>query len=271
MTQQVFFVNAFTHQPFGGNPAAVMLLDDWLPDATLQSLAAQHNLSETAFLRITDQPGCYGLRWFTPVTEVPLCGHATLASAHVLGSELGVAEPELRFETRHSGVLTARYADTGTVIDLPAVALLRHRPEPGLERALGQSIVAAARPAENPWQVVYELESEQAVRSVAPNLDALATSVSHAVIVTARGEQSDFVSRFFAPALGVAEDPVTGSAHCLLTPYWADKLGKAQLSARQLSARGGELQCALMGDRVALTGACVTYARAELCVELLTA
>ena len=258
-----FIANAFTERSFGGNPAAVMLLEEWLSDEQLLSLAAQHNLSETAFL-VKLGADRFSLRWFTPTSEVPLCGHATLAAAHVLKRELGVTNDVLQLETRRSGTLTAFEYDHGIAIDLPAISYEPHRVEPALEKALGAAVIRSVRPVQAPWQVLYELESERAVRALAPNISALASAVEHCVIVTARGRDSDFVSRMFAPQFGVDEDPVTGSAHCILVPFWATELRKRVLRAEQCSARGGTLHCTLHDDRVTLAGQVVTFAKGEV-------
>lgn len=264
MALPLYFINAFTTQPFGGNPAAVMPLAAWLPDATLQALAEQHNLSETAFL-VPAGAGAYELRWFTPAAEVALCGHATLAAAHVLRNFMAYRGHSVTFHTRFSGALLARYlSDDRIELDFPALPTRPHEPEPALLSVLGVDVVAAAIPIAHPWKALYEVASEAVLRAMAPDFAAIGRAVEHAVIVTARGNQVDFVSRFFAPNLRVNEDPVTGSAHCVLTPYWAGRLGRNALRAAQLSARGGELACVLDGDRVRLTGQCVSYATATL-------
>ena len=263
----LYIVNAFTQATFGGNPAAVMPLDAWLPDHTLLALAAQHNLSETAFI-VPSAAGTFELRWFTPGAEVQLCGHATLASAHVLKTHLDYPGDEVVFSTRFSGELRARYGDKGIQLDFPSLRPRAHDPEPALVAALGVSVMEAAIPPVHPWKALYEVESEATLRAIVPDFPAIAAAVDHAVIVTARGEQHDFVSRFFAPNLRVNEDPVTGSAHCVLTPYWANKLGSTDLLAAQLSERGGELHCALAGDRVRLTGKCTTYATGDVVASL---
>jgi len=259
MPQSLYIVNAFTAETFGGNPAAVMPLQQWLPDATLQALAAQHNLSETAFFVRRDD-GHYELRWFTPGAEVELCGHATLASAHVLRTELGETRESVTFSTRFSGELVAHYREAFIELDFPSQPPDPHFPEPALLAALEVDIVAAAIPLSSPWKALYEVADEATLRAIRPDFPAIGAAVEHAVIVTAQGQQHDFVSRFFAPNLRVNEDPVTGSAHCVLTPYWAARLNKQTLHAAQLSARGGELTCVLRGDRVGLLGQCVTYA-----------
>ena len=259
----LYIVNAFTRTTFGGNPAAVMPLDHWLPDETLLAIAAQHNLSETAFLVCTGS-GEYELRWFTPGAEVQLCGHATLASAHVLRAHLGFQGDRVTFSTRFSGELRAQYVDDAVELDFPSLTPQPHDVEPALASALQVPIIAAAIPKVHPWKALYEVESEAVLRSIEPDFPAIAAAVDHAVIVTARGDRHDFVSRFFAPNLRVNEDPVTGSAHCVLTPYWAEKLGSTELFAAQVSDRGGELHCALLGDRIILRGQSLTYATAAV-------
>ncbi|MDG1829759.1 MAG: PhzF family phenazine biosynthesis protein [Luminiphilus sp.] len=263
MSLPLYIVNAFTSTTFGGNPAAVMPLEHWFSDETLLAIAAQHNLSETAFF-VHTSAGHYELRWFTPGAEVQLCGHATLASAHVLKAHLGFQGDEVIFSTRFSGKLCARYIGEGIELDFPSLRPQPHSPEPALLAALKIPVIAAAIPEIHPWKALYEVESETALREIVPDFPAIAAAVDHAVIVTARGERHDFVSRFFAPNLRVNEDPVTGSAHCVLTPYWAEKLGSDSLSAAQVSERGGELSCVLAGDRVKLTGQSVTYAVADV-------
>ena len=258
MTSQTpyYIVNAFTEQTFGGNPAAVMVLDDWLDDDQLLALAAQHNLSETAFL-VERGPGVYSLRWFTPAAEVPLCGHATLAAAHVLRRELSVDVPRLQFETLHSGRLTASEQEEGMAIDLPAMAFEPHTIEPEVTAALGVEVLEAVRPVETPWQVVYRLAHERDVRALTPDIGRLARAVPHCVIVTAAGLQVDFVSRMFAPQYGVDEDPVTGSLHSSLGLLWKDRFGDRFL-ARQDSSRGGlvAVDASRSGDgRVEIAGA----------------
>lgn len=254
-------VDAFTDRLFGGNPAAVALLESWLPDALLQSIAAENNLPETAF--VVPDGSDYGLRWFTPTVEVRLCGHATLASAHVLFAR----EPDrraIRFHTRWSGVLVAVRRGDEIELDFPS------RPPRGIAlpvdgaRALGVGAAGAWDSAED---LMVVLDHEDAVRDLKPDIAALAKLPFRGVIVTAPGRDGiDFVSRFFAPAAGVDEDPVTGSAHCVLAPYWAERLGKTTLLARQVSRRGGELRCTLAGDRVLLAGRAVTYSEGQVCV-----
>lgn len=246
-------VDAFADRPFTGNPAAVMPLDSWLPDAMLQAIAAENNLSETAFtVPIEDGEADYELRWFTPGLEVALCGHATLAAGHVL---LG-ARDAVRFRTRKSGVLEVRRAGDGYELDLPTAEIVPTK-NSRVAEALG---IAPLAMFTGPQYTMSVLSSEAEVRALTPDLRKLAEIFSGDVghIVTAPGEHVDFVSRMFAPNAGIDEDPVTGSAHTLLVPYWAERLGKTALTAYQASARGGHLDCRLEGDRVVLGGRCVT-------------
>ena len=245
-------VDAFADAPFSGNPAAVMPLDQWLDDATLQAIAAENNLSETAFtIPAPDDPDAdYALRWFTPTLEVKLCGHATLASGHVL-----MEGDAVRFRTRHAGILSVSRAGQGYALSLPAWTMTP-RDLPDLSEGLGGA------PIESHWRdggySLFLFPDEAAVRALTPDFATIRAQGDVMLIATAPGTDSDIVSRVFVPGGGVDEDPVTGSAHCLLTPFWAERLGKTQISAEQASARGGRLGCALEGDRVILTGACRT-------------
>jgi PhzF family phenazine biosynthesis protein len=261
MPQPIVQVDAFTDRPFAGNPAAVCILDAPREEPWMRSVAAEMNLSETAFLHPQDVG--WGLRWFTPEVEVDLCGHATLASAHVLWQE-GRLPPdaEARFHTR-SGVLTAARQDGWITLDFPAKPEQAAPAPDGLERALGVRPLYTGR-SHFDWLV--EVESEQAVRGLKPDLGLLATVEARGVIVTARadGEGRDFVSRFFAPRVGVPEDPVTGSAHCVLAPFWARRLGRDALTGFQASRRGGIVRVRVAGDRVILAGQAVTVLRGEL-------
>jgi PhzF family phenazine biosynthesis protein len=245
-------VDAFASRRFAGNPAAVVPLTQWLPDATMQAIAAENNLAETAFF--TAHGDDYAIRWFTPAAEVPLCGHATLASGWVVLSKL---EPERAQVTFHSqsGPLQVARAGARLAIDLPSIPPGLSVKNEELVKALGANPVALFEGQQ--WLAVYE--SFEQVRALKPDFPVLGKLPLHGVIVTARGADCDFVSRFFAPAIGIDEDPVTGSAHSRLVPYWAGVLGKNTLHARQVSARGGELWCELRGDRVIMAGDVAPY------------
>lgn len=250
----LFTVDAFTDSAFKGNPAAVCLLESAAPAEWMQSVAAEMNLSETAFLLVDT------LRWFTPKVEVSLCGHATLATAHVLYST-GAAAGQIEFSTA-SGILTVNQRADGLItMDFPAKEVTPATVPDGLEKALGVTPVGVAR---SQLDLVVELESEEVVRSLTPDIAALEAVDARGVIVTARGTSTDFVSRFFAPRVGVAEDPVTGSAHCALAPYWSPRLGRTDLTGAQLSARGGLVHTTLRGDRVHLAGQAITITSGTL-------
>ncbi len=266
MPQEIFQVDAFTDRPFAGNPAAVCILDKKRSDEWMQSVAAEMNLSETAFLVQRDDK-TFDLRWFTPVTEVDLCGHATLASAHILFQENHLLPSDTaRFHTR-SGVLTARRAGTEIELDFPAKPETRVEDKSladALTHALG---IEALYVGKNDFDFIAELESEEAVRAVAPDFTGLKALNVRGVIVTARAGSNaeyDFVSRFFAPGSGIDEDPVTGSAHCCLAKFWSERLNKKDFIAFQASARGGRLRVTLDGDRVRLGGQAVTVMRGTL-------
>jgi PhzF family phenazine biosynthesis protein len=262
-----FMVDAFTDRPFAGNPAAVVPLDRWLPDDLMQSIAAELALSETAFF--APEPGAAGvglrLRWFTPVVEIDLCGHATLASAFVLMTRLEPRRTEVSFASRSGTLGVARSGDVLT-LDFPARP---PAPEPDPQV---RDVVAAAlgKPPRELWRardLVAVYDSADDVRRLAPDFAKIAAIDVHAVIATAPGADGvDFVSRFFAPAQGVPEDPVTGSSHCTLTPLWAERLGRRTLLAHQVSKRGGVLECTLAGDRVKLGGRAVLVATGALIV-----
>jgi len=250
----IYQVDAFARAVFAGNPAAICPLDRWIPDAVMQSVAAENNLAETAFFVPREGAGEYDLRWFTPVAEIDLCGHATLASAHVVFTRLDPARSEVTFHTK-SGPLVVRRKGEGLAMDFPSRPPKRIDPMPALAVALG------AEP-EEVWSsrdLMAVFPDEDAVHAITPSFDRIAALGVVGVIVTAPGRDVDFVSRFFAPLMGVPEDPVTGSAHCNLIPYWAERLGKTTLRARQISARGGDLDCALHGDRVEIAGRAVQY------------
>ncbi len=254
MRLPIYQVDAFTDSLFGGNPAAVCPLETWLPDATLQGIAAENNLSETAFF--VREGRHYALRWFTPSVEVDLCGHATLASGYVVMRFLEPQRDSVSFHTAKAGTLTVTRRADMLVMDFPARPAVPVAAPPGLFAALGGTPREVLRARDH--LVVYGSAAE--IAALTPDLAVLAKVDCWAVIVTAPGENGiDFVSRFFASAQGIAEDPVTGSAHCTLAPYWAKRLGKTEFEARQLSRRGGVLSCALDGDRVGIAGGAVLY------------
>ncbi len=261
MKPEVIHVDAFTDRPFAGNPAAVCLLSQPCDDRWLQAIAAEMNLSETAFL-LPQQDG-YLLRWFTPKVEVDLCGHATLASAHVLWSEGHVPlRDEIRFQSR-SGVLGAQRRGDVIELDFPSEPSSPAAPPPGLVEAIG---AAPCYVGQNRFDFLLELDGEDQVRNLAPDFHQLAQVAARGIIVTSRAASApyDFVSRFFAPRVGVNEDPVTGSAHCCLGPFWGERLGKTEMHAFQASQRGGEVQVRLADGRVKLGGQAVTVMKGRL-------
>jgi PhzF family phenazine biosynthesis protein len=254
----IYQVDAFSAEVFAGNPAAVCPLQDWLPDETLQAIAAENNVSETAFF--VRHEGRISLRWFTPACEVDLCGHATLASAYVLFEELGAGTDSVVFSTK-SGDLPVRRDGGKLVMDFPSRPPQPIKAGPGLVVALGGPDpleILAAR------DYLIRYETVEQVQALAPDMQALKKIDRFAVIVTAPGKDCDFVSRFFAPAKGVPEDPVTGSAHCTLVPYWAQELNKTSFHARQISQRGGEIFCRLAGDRVELAGQAALFLKGSI-------
>jgi PhzF family phenazine biosynthesis protein len=264
LPETLLVVDAFTAEPFKGNPAGVCLLPSERPESWMQKVAAELNLSETAFL--APRPDGFGLRWFTPTTEVPLCGHATLASAHALWQTGRLPETEqARFHTRHSGLLTARRAGKRIEMDFPAIASEPATLPQDARAGLGVTpLDSALTESVGEQNYIVELESEAAVRAVTPDFGFL-RKFPQGVIVTARGTPPyDFVSRYFAAWWGIDEDPVTGSAHCGLAPYWSARLGKSAMTGFQCSARGGVVQVEVRGKRVALSGEAVTVLRAEL-------
>jgi predicted PhzF superfamily epimerase YddE/YHI9 len=256
----IFQIDAFTSRNFAGNPAAVVILEeDWLGDELLQAIATENNLSETAFVLTSAQP--FALRWFTPEIEVDLCGHATLASAWVLLRHYFPAQSQVKFVTR-SGELTVARRGSQLAMDFPA--------RPGERISVSDEIIDAlgAKPVEAylARDLLAIFPAENAVAGLKPNLDLVAALDAFAVIASAKGDRVDFVSRFFAPRAGIREDPVTGSAHCTLIPYWAGRLGKDVLIARQISARAGDLTCEMKGDRVLIAGDAVEYLRGKISV-----
>lgn len=259
MTIDLYQVDAFAEQLFEGNPAAVCPLDEWLPDETLQKIAMENNLSETAFF-VRDE-NKYRLRWFTPTDEVDLCGHATLASAYVLFEHLGVQEKEIVFDS-NSGELRVKKQGDELAMDFPATIGKKAIPPSSLLKALNVSPLEVYKADD--YMVV--MEKEQQIRKLKPNISLLETIKTRGIIVTAPGSEVDFVSRFFAPAVGVDEDPVTGSTHTMLAPYWAKKLGKDKLQARQISQRGGNIRCKLLDGRVEIAGKALTYLTGQISI-----
>jgi len=263
MTFPLYHVDAFTDRPFAGNPAAVCLIPSWKEDDWLQAVAREMNLSETAFL--VKQPDHFDLRWFTPTVEVDLCGHATLASAHILWQQSQATGDEIRFSTR-SGILKAVRHGDGIELDFPLKPEEAAQAPPGLLEALG---VSAKYVGKNQFDYLVEVESEASLRALAPDFNRLAAVPVRGIIVTSKSADPrfDFVSRFFAPASGVDEDPVTGSAHCCLADFWQKRLGKTEFVAFQASARGGVVKVRVVKDRALLGGRAVTVARGELLLE----
>ncbi|MEX0323430.1 MAG: PhzF family phenazine biosynthesis protein [Puniceicoccaceae bacterium] len=254
MKLPLYQVDAFGNGPFTGNPAAVCPLDTWLPRETMQAIAAENNLSETAFF--VKEGDVYGLRWFTPVAEVDLCGHATLASGHVLFHEIEVMDPVVEFRSKSGPLKVERKGDMLT-LDFPAIKGEACENVPGMNDAIGVEPLEMYRSTD--YMVV--LSSEKEVADLSPDFGKVKDLGLRGLIVTAPGDSVDFVSRFFAPVHGIDEDPVTGSAHCMLAPYWQSKTGKAKLEARQLSSRGGWVSCQVKGERVLLSGKTHLYMR----------
>jgi PhzF family phenazine biosynthesis protein len=254
-----FIIDAFASKPFQGNPAAVCPLKTWLSDATMQNIAAENNLSETAFFVPSGDD--YDLRWFTPTVEVDLCGHATLASAFVLFTELGQRRNAVRFHSK-SGPLAVARSELVFTLDFPSRPPAPCAVPEALACGLGKAPLQVLKARD--YFAVFEKEED--VRFLKPDFTALGT-LDEKVIVTAPGNNCDFVSRFFAPTAGVPEDPVTGSAHCTLIPYWSQRLGKTNLFARQISKRGGELFCELADERVLIGGKAVLYSRGEIEID----
>ena len=260
MQLSLYQLDAFTDKVFGGNPAAVVPLTSWLSDETMQAIAAENNLAETAFYVPTEAG--FHIRWFTPTVEVDLCGHATLASAYVLFALENYAHDEINFDSR-SGVLNVRKEGDWLVLNFPADSIHKQLlSPPALLEALGEISPVEILRGKTDFMAV--LESEEQVRTLQPDIIVLSTLPARGVIITAPGDSVDFVSRFFAPQSGIAEDPVTGSAHTTLTPYWADKLGKTEMEALQVSARGGVLKTKLIGDRVEIAGQVKLYLRGTI-------
>ncbi len=261
MKLPIYQVDAFTDKLFSGNPAAICPLKDWLHEPVMQKIAAENNLAETAFF--APEGSGYKIRWFTPVHEIDLCGHATLASAHILFTELGYGEDSISFHTLKAGTLTVSREGDLYVLNFPSRIPEYNVAPPELISALGGKQPKEVLKSRD-YFLVYETEED--VASIKPDFSALSKIDTMGTIVTAKGNNSDFVSRMFAPAAGINEDPVTGSAHCNLIPYWAQKLGKTKLHAYQISERGGELWCELQDDRVLMAGKAITYLKGEIFV-----
>lgn len=258
MKARVFIANAFSDKKFGGNPAAVVPLDKWLPDELMQHIAAQNNLAETAFH--VPQEKDYAIRWFTPSVEVDLCGHATLATAHILFNHLNYSGEQILFHSKSGELKVNRRKDGKITLDFPGDEPKITTAQDLIEEALGLKPVAVYL---SKFDYMAVLKSEADVESLKPDLNLVSKLEARGLIVTARGESSDFVSRCFFPQSGINEDPVTGSAHCVMVPYWALQTGKTSLSAIQLSARRGYLDCELSGSRVLMSGHAFTYLQGE--------
>lgn len=256
----LYQVDAFAERVFSGNPAAVCSLDAWLPDHALQAIATENNLAASAFF--VPEGAAYRLRWFTPAAEIDLCGHATLASAHVLFRILGHPHQTIRFETRSGTLEVERHAD-GYAMNFPATVPV----ECDVSTALGDALGAMPRQALRGFDHIAVFDTERQVRAISPDFARLASLDLRGVVITAAGDRADFVSRFFAPKLGINEDPVTGSAHCELAPYWGKRLGTTSMRAEQVSSRGGTILCDLHGDRVTLRGRAALYMTGQICVE----
>ncbi len=263
MKLDIYQVDAFASKPFAGNPAAVVPLDEWLADDVMQQIAAENNLAETAFFVKND--GRYDIRWFTPTVEVNLCGHATLASGHVIFNELKTEDGHVRFHSHRSGELAVEKQGDRLVLDFPAYPVQEIEPLPELALALGMVPLKTWETQGN--MVMALLQHEKDVRSLSPDMARLARLPYDEVIVTSKGDDCDFASRMFAPRIGIPEDPVTGAIHCSLIPYWAGELGRNELFARQVSKRGGELFCEFAGERVKIGGNAVTFLKGGIFLE----
>lgn len=260
MKQKIYQIDAFTDSVFGGNPAAVCILKSWLSDSLMQQIAAENNLAETAFA--VPNESAYELRWFTPELEVDLCGHATLATAFVIFNYYNHKENTIRFISPRSGALVVvKNEDTSMTMDFPTDDLQPVSSQPKINEAIGKIPLETFK-GKTDYLLIYK--SQQEIETIHPNFHLLNDLDCRGVIVSAPGTQVDFVSRFFAPQCGIPEDPVTGSAHTTLTPYWSKHLGKNQLTAKQLSQRGGELHCEYLGERVKISGRAVCYLVGEI-------
>jgi PhzF family phenazine biosynthesis protein len=259
MLLSIYHVDAFAEKVFKGNPAAVVPLHEWLEDDVMQKIAMENNLSETAFFVKTDDG--YHLRWFTPANEIDLCGHATLGAAYIIKNFVEPPVQEISFSTEKAGLLKVTIHEGMYTLDFPARMPQACEPPKELLESLGNPTAIEVLRSRDYFVV---LPDEQAVLNIEPDFNLLSTIETVGVIVTAKGHEADAVSRCFYPALGIPEDPVTGSAHCNIVPYWSEKLGKTELFCKQLSARGGDLVCEFAGDRVLMSGKCVLYMRGEI-------
>lgn len=259
MKIRLFQVDAFTDKVFGGNPAAVCILDVWLDDALMQQVAAENNLSETAFA--VAKANAYEIRWFTPLSEVDLCGHATLAAAHVLYNHYGFEGGKIMFQTQERGQLGVEKDGDMLTLDFPADPPEKIDDPQDLIGGIGKTPTESFR-GRSDYLLIYDTQKD--IEDISPDFNRLAEIDLRGIIVSAPGIYTDFVSRFFAPKLGINEDPVTGSAHTTLSPFWSKKLGRNILTARQLSSRRGDLKCELTGGRVYITGGAVTYLEGEI-------
>ena len=262
MKIKIYQIDAFSDQVFRGNPAAICILDGWIDESTMQLIAAENNLAETAF--VVPLGKNYAIRWFTPKAEVDLCGHATLAAAHVLFNYYNYKSHTIRFESLASGELLVTKDGKKLVLDFPADQIEKVAPPDSLIKAIGGKPIETYI-GKTDYMLIFN--SQKAVELLKPDFKRLAKVNARGIIVSARGEQVDFVSRFFAPQVGIDEDPVTGSAHTTLTPYWANKLNKTTLTAQQLSKRKGNLVCVWDGDRVKISGSAVTFMIGEIEIE----
>lgn len=259
MRIKLYQVDAFTDTIFHGNPAAVCILEEWLDEPLMQHIAMENNLSETAF--IVQKNNQFHIRWFTPETEVTLCGHATLATAHVLFTHYHYPKKEIIFKSRHHGILKVRKEADFLTLDFPADTIKKATPPHGLIKSIGKEPQEVWK-GKTDYLLVYETEKD--IRTISPDYYLLSQVKARGTIITAPGDTTDFVSRFFAPQVGINEDPVTGSAHTILIPYWAKKLNKNELSAKQLSKRQGLLNCRLETNRVSISGKAKTYLEGEI-------
>lgn len=261
MKLEIFQIDAFTSEPFHGNPAAVVPLDAWLPDETMLAIAAENNLAETAFF--VKNGDRYDIRWFTPKVEVDLCGHATLASSYVIFECLKLESESIKFHSHRSGPLGVVKKDGKMVLDFPAYTIKEIEPIAGVADADHQPLKYWVTSSN---KLMMRLADQDAVATFQPQLQRYLELPYATVVITAKGDDCDFASRMFAPRIGIPEDPVTGAMHCALIPYWAGELGKTEMFARQLSERGGELFCEFVGDRVKIGGNAVLYLKGEIYV-----